>query len=142
MVSPYELLGGEAGVRALCEAFYDIMNTLPEAQPIRRMHGDDLEPITEKLFEYLSGWLGGPMLYQKRHGSICMTGPHRPYAIGPRERDQWLQCMDLALERINASAEVKAMLKPPLSRIADAVRNRDHSEADATNTATSCASII
>lgn len=127
MTNPYQLLGGEAGVRALCEAFYAIMDTLPEAADIRRMHGSDLGPIQEKLFEYLSGWMGGPQLYQLRHGTVCMTRPHHPYAIGPRERDQWLLCMDLALERIGASAEVKAMLQVPMARIADAVRNRDSS---------------
>lgn len=139
MKTPYELLGGDAGARALCEAFYEVMDTLPEAAPIRRMHGSDLGPITEKLYEYLSGWLGGPALYQQRHGSVCMTGPHRPYAIGPSERDQWLLCMNLALERVNASAELKAMLKQPLTRIADAVRNRNQSCTTATPT--SCTSV-
>lgn len=139
MTNPYQLLGGEAGVRALCAAFYAVMDTLPEAQPIRRMHGDDLGAITEKLYEYLSGWMGGPPLYQMRHGSMCMTGPHRPYAIGPRERDLWLRCMDLALERVNASAEVKAMLQGPLARIADAVRNRDHADTAA---ASACATAV
>ena len=56
---------------------------------------------------------------------MCMTEPHEPYAIGPDERDQWLLCMDQALERINASEEVKEMLKEPMFRVADAIRNRD-----------------
>jgi hemoglobin len=56
-----------------------------------------------------------------------MTKPHQPYAIGSRERDQWLLWMDLALERIGASAEVKTMLQGPMARIADAVRNRNSS---------------
>lgn len=134
MPNPYEMLGGEPGVRALAKAFYEAMDDLPEAAPIRRMHGEDLGPIEEKLFEYLSGWLGGPPLYAKRHGSICMTGPHRPYAIGPRERDLWLLCMNTALERINASAEIRQMLEAPMARIADAVRNRDNSEPASTST--------
>lgn len=129
MTNPYQLLGGKAGVRALCEAFYAIMDTQPEAADIRRMHGSDLGPIKEKLYEYLSGWMGGPPLYQLRHGTVCMSKPHQPYAIGTRERDQWLLCMDLALERIGASAEVKAMLQGPMARIADAVRNRSSSSS-------------
>ncbi|MNC41673.1 Bacterial-like globin [compost metagenome] len=56
-----------------------------------------------------------------------MTKSHQPYAIGSRERDQWLLCMDLALERIGASAEVRVMLQDPMARIADAVRNRNSS---------------
>jgi hemoglobin len=54
-----------------------------------------------------------------------MTTPHKPYAIGPQERDQWLLCMDHALERIGASEELKAMLKEPMFEVADMIRNRD-----------------
>lgn len=126
--TPYQLLGGEDGVRRLCEAFYDCMEQLPEAADIRRMHGEDLSGIRQKLFEFLSGWLGGPHLYAQKYGSICMTGPHRPYAIGPKERDQWLLCMDRALEQVGASEEVKTMLKQPLQAIADMIRNRETSE--------------
>ena len=97
MSTPYQLLGGESGVRRLSDAFYDCMDSLPEAADIRRMHGADLAAIREKLYEYLSGWLGGPHLYAAKYGSMCMTAPHRPYAIGPKERDQWLLCMDKAL---------------------------------------------
>ena len=123
----YQLLGGEDGVRRLCEAFYDCMEQLPEAADIRRMHGEDLSGIRQKLFEFLSGWLGGPHLYAQKYGSICMTGPHRPFAIGPKERDQWLLCMDRALEQVGASEEVKTMLKQPLQAIADMIRNRETS---------------
>lgn len=126
--TPYQLLGGEDGVRRLCEAFYDCMEQLPEAADIRRMHGEDLSGIRQKLFEFLSGWLGGPHLYAQKYGSICMTGPHRPYAIGPKERDQWLLCMDRALEQVGASEEVKTMLKQPLQAIANMIRNRETSE--------------
>jgi hemoglobin len=41
--------------------------------------------------------------------------------------------MDRALLRSGASAEVVAMLKVPLFRIADAVRNREGPSAAATN---------
>lgn len=128
MTTPYQLLGGEDGVRRLCDAFYDCMDSLPEAADIRRMHGEDLSGIRQRLFEYLSGWLGGPHLYAIKYGSICMTGPHRPYAIGPKERDQWLLCMDQALEQVGANEEVKSMLKRPLQGIADMIRNRETSE--------------
>jgi hemoglobin len=121
--TPYQALG-EEGIRALCNAFYDIMEDLPEAADIRRMHADDLGPMKEKLADYLVGWMGGPPLYADKHGTVCMTTPHEPYAIGPRERDQWLLCMDKALEATAVEEEVRSMLKEPMFRVADAVRNR------------------
>jgi hemoglobin len=130
--TPYQLLG-EQGIRALCNAFYDIMDTLPEAAGVRAMHARDLAPMKEKLAEYLIGWMGGPPLYADKYGTVCMTEPHAPFHIGPEERDQWLLCMDRALERTAASEEVVAMLKVPLYRIADAVRNREGPSAAATD---------
>jgi hemoglobin len=123
--TPYERLGGEAGIRRLADVFYEVMNELPEAQDIRRMHGPQLDEIKQKLFEYLSGWLGGPHLYYQKYHSICLTRPHAAYAIGAAERDQWLRCMDEALRRVGADQEVIDMLQTPLFRIADAVRNTE-----------------
>ncbi len=124
--TPYQALG-EQRIRDLTDAFYNIMDELPEAADIRRMHAEDLSPMKEKLAEYLIGWMGGPPLYADKYGTVCMTEPHEPYAIGPRERDQWLLCMNKALDVIDVEEEVREMLKDPLFRVADAVRNRAES---------------
>ena len=117
-VTPYDLLG-EAGVRTVVDRFYDIMDTDPAAATIRAMHGADLGPMREKLFQFLSGWSGGPRLYNS-----CVMSAHRPFAIGAEERDQWLMCMRRALDDTDASPQVKKMLERPLFAIADAFCNR------------------
>jgi hemoglobin len=124
--TPYEILGQD-GVKALANAFYDAMDELPQAAEIRAMHAENLDNIKRMLAAYLTGWMGGPPVYQALKGTVCLTEPHEPYTIGPRERDQWLLCMDEALFRIGASDELKAMLKEPMFRVADTVRNQDHS---------------
>src|SRR5210317_2199255 len=130
--TPYQLLG-EQGIRELTDAFYDIMDTLPEAAGVRAMHARDLAPMKEKLAEYLIGWMGGPPLYADKYGTVCMTTPHEPYHIGPEERDQWLLCMDGALAQTGASEELVEMLQVPLFRIADAIRNKEGPSAAATD---------
>ncbi|EED35184.1 globin [Luminiphilus syltensis NOR5-1B] len=125
--TPYEILGDD-GIRALADAFYDAMESLPEAEGIRAMHGDDLTKIRSKFCAYLTGWLGGPPVYHQITGTVCLTEPHAAYRIGPDERDQWLLCMEKALDTIKASDVLREMLKDPLYRIAEAVRNRDSSE--------------
>lgn len=127
MDNPYLLLGGEAGVRRLAEAFYDAMSEFPEAASVRRMHAEDLGGIKQKLFEFLSGWLGGPQVYFQNHPGVCIMSVHARYAIGPAERDQWLLCMREALRRVDASPEVTAMLERPFVRFAEAMRNRQDS---------------
>ncbi|TNF83171.1 MAG: globin [Gammaproteobacteria bacterium] len=124
--TPYEILGQE-GVKALADAFYDAMDELPQAAEIRAMHAENLDNIKRMLTAYLTGWMGGPPVYQALKGTVCLTEPHEPYAIGPKERDQWLLCMDEALERTGASDELKQMLKGPMFQVADTVRNQDHS---------------
>ena len=122
--TPYQILG-EDGIRELTSTFYDIMDTLPEAAELRAMHARDLTAMKVKLAEYLTGWMGGPPLYADKYGTVCMTSPHEPYHIGPEERDQWLACMNKALEETSASKDVIEMLRVPLFRIADAVRNKE-----------------
>lgn len=123
--TPYEMLGGEAGVRALSAAFYDAMDRLPEAATIRAMHGDSLDGIKQKLYEFLSGWLGGPRLYFEKYGNVCIGSAHAPYPIGEAERDQWLRCMDAALAAIDASPQIRELLRLPMFRMANAMRSRD-----------------
>src|SRR5690554_507718 len=100
MKSPYELLGKEEGVRALANALYEAMDELPEAEHIRKMHGESLVDIKEKLFEYLNGWLGGPHLYKEKYGTICLTEPHKRFEIDESARDQWVLCWNKAMEKI------------------------------------------
>ncbi len=127
--TPYEILGDE-GIRDLVDAFYEAMDDLAEARTIRAMHAEDLAPVKRMLVAYLTGWMGGPPVYRLLKGTVCLTDPHKPYRIGPKERDAWLACMDEALIRIGASDELKQMLKEPMFRVADTVRNAD--EADPT----------
>lgn len=123
MQTPYDLLGGDAGVRGLANAFYDAMNRIPEAAMIRSMHKANLDTAAERLYEFLSGWLGGPPLYFRKYGTVCLTGPHAPYAIGETERDLWLLCMDHALDDVGAGDTVKDMLRQPLLDLADMMRS-------------------
>lgn len=122
--TPYMLLGGEAGVRQLVDRFYDIMDREPAVAPIRAMHAADLGPMRERLFEFMSGWLGGPPLFFQRADSVCITKAHRLFAIGEDERDQWMLCMRQALVDIGVVEELRQVLDAPLLSVADFLRNR------------------
>ncbi len=123
-VTPYELLGGAEPLRQLIDRFYDVMDEAPQVRTLRAMHGADLAPMREKLYEFISGWLGGPPLYAQRTGSACITRAHQPFPIDETARDQWLWCMERALDDVGAPAEVGRMIAAPLARMADFLRNR------------------
>lgn len=109
-LTPYDLIGGEAMVRRLADRFYTVMDSDPAAARIRAMHGQDLGPIRQLLFEFLSGWLGGPAIYFNRAEHRCIMSAHRPFAIGDVERDQWMQCMRRALDECEVTGELRALL--------------------------------
>lgn len=119
----YELIGGEQKVRELVNAFYRNMDTLPEAQDIRAQH-KDLNEANQKLFEFLSGWMGGPNLYIEKYGHPRLRARHLPFKIGTRERDQWLLCMEKALEECKIEEPSRRILQVSLSRLADHMRNQ------------------
>jgi hemoglobin len=120
----YERLGGETTVRHLVERFYELMDTLPEAASVRRMHPADLSASKEKLFLFLSGWLGGPQLYLERYGHPKLRARHMPFAIGEAERDQWMLCMRRALQDLGIAPELRDELEAAFFRTADFMRNR------------------
>lgn len=122
MKTPYELIGGENGVRNLAKEFYVVMSARSKAKTIREMHAPDTSEVEQKLFMFLSGWMGGPDLYFEKYGTVCLTKPHAGYSISSEERDQWLDCMDQALDNTGASDELKAMIKQPMFAIADMMR--------------------
>lgn len=127
-VTPYDILGGEAGLRRLVHRFYQLMDTLPEAWEIRRLHPENLAGSEEKLFMYLSGYLGGPSLFIEKFGHPRLRARHLPFGIGVAERDQWLMCMQLALEEQEVDAGMRDALFKALSGLADHMRNRPESE--------------
>ncbi len=122
--TPYDLIGGEATVRRLADRFYEIMDSDPGAARIRAMHAADLAPIRQLLFEFLSGWLGGPPIYFNRPEHRCVMSAHRPYAIGDAERDEWMTCMRRAMDDCALPADMRALLDQAFLRMANAMRSR------------------
>jgi hemoglobin len=122
--TPFEALGGADGVRALVNRFYDLVESSPEAATIRRLHAVSLESSREKLTLYLTGWTGGPQLYLERYGHPMLRARHLPFSIGVRERDEWLWCMERALDAHAMPGEVREFLRGKLRPLADHMRNR------------------
>jgi hemoglobin len=124
IASHYNRIGGEERVRALVERFYAVMDELPEAYGIRKLHGRDLQSASEKLFKFLSGWMGGPQLYVEQYGHPMLRMRHFPFAIGDAERDQWMLCMRQALDEVVGDAVLRKELADAFEKVADHMRNR------------------
>ena len=92
---------------------------------LRDMHPADLQGSRDKLYMFLSGWLGGPDLFVEKFGHPRLRARHSPFAIGTRERDQWVACMVLAMENVGIEEAIREKLLQNFFNTADFMRNTD-----------------
>ena len=122
--SHYERIGGAEKVRALVQRFYQIMDATPEMQDLRKMHAASLKGSEEKLFMFLSGWMNGPQLFMEKFGHPKLRQRHLPFAIGEKERDQWMQCMTQAMNDVVEDEGLRKELLAAIGKVADFMRNK------------------
>lgn len=94
----YQIAGSLDGITRLVNRFYDLMDSLPEAHSLRAMPPEDLGMARQKLIWFLSGWLGGPALYNEHVGSISLGMSHAHLPVDMDSKNAWLRCMELALQ--------------------------------------------
>jgi hemoglobin len=121
--TPYETLGGEDGLHQLVQRFYALMDELPEAHGVRRMHPESLEGSAQSLFEFLSGWFGGPSLYIAKKGHPRLRMRHAPYAVGQAVRDEWMLCMTQAIDEQVQDKNFRDWLVSTFGQMADHMMN-------------------
>lgn len=122
-VTAYDRLGGDPWVRRFVARFYDLMETLPEAAPARAIHPDNLFDARQKLYEYLTGWLGGPPLFVSRHGAPMLRSRHLHAPIDDAEVAGWLACFHQAWRETVDDAEVTALIVPRIEALALHMKN-------------------
>ncbi|CCQ10666.1 Hemoglobin-like protein HbO [Pseudoalteromonas luteoviolacea B = ATCC 29581] len=123
--TPYEIMGGEAAVRALANRFYDFMESESMAKELLDMHPQPLDRIREVFFQFLSGWLGGPDLFVEKYGHPRLRMRHMPFSINQSLRDQWMHCMNKALDIEIDNPLLREGLRNSLSQLATHMINQD-----------------
>jgi hemoglobin len=123
----YEAIGGETTIRKLVHRFYDLMDTLPEARHVRAVHPPSLANAERKLYEYLTGYLGGPPLYTDKYGHPRLRSRHFIAAIGPKERDEWILCFRQAMDEAIEHPKLREIIRAPIERLAFHMQNREES---------------
>lgn len=117
--SPFERLGGHATLQAICERFYDLMDSDPAYAELRAMHAPDLAPMRKSLPLFLAGWSGGPRDWFEQNPGRCMMSVHKPFAISHGLAEQWSDAMKRAIADVApADAEIANALAEVLSNLA------------------------
>ena len=120
--TPYDALGGDEGVRRLADLFYDRIDD--SAPTLRAMLPKNDAVSRQKLYEFLSGWTGGPNLYSERRGHPRLRMRHFPFAIGLDEVEEWLRCMGEALDAAQVAGPLRDFLDARFHQSAHWMRNR------------------
>jgi hemoglobin len=123
--TPFEACGGEAGVRRLVQRFYDLMESHPGGKAALAIHRNGLDDPRQKLFEYMTGWLGGPPLFVERHGPPMLRARHLHAPIGDEEVEAWLFCFRQAWAETISDPDVTALVVPRIEALARHMRNRE-----------------
>ncbi|MEX0864160.1 MAG: group II truncated hemoglobin [Acidimicrobiia bacterium] len=120
--TPYLSLGGDQRVRALVETLYDIIEA--ESPELRAMLPTLTTGSRQKLYEYLSGWLGGPPLYTDKRGPPQLRRRHLPFPIGKPQADEWMRCMRKAMDQTGVEGKIREFLEVKLEPLAQHMINR------------------
>lgn len=118
----FQAAGGEAGIRALIDSFYDIMSSDPRFKRIIAWHPEDNEISRDKLARFLCGWMGGPRRYSEKFGGINIIKVHNHLSVTAVESEQWLACMHDALHQQNYPTSLNDYLLEQLAVPADRIR--------------------
>jgi len=108
----YEALGGEDTVRRLVAAFYPRVQRHALLGPL---FPEDIMPVQEKQYMFLSQFFGGPSLYSDEYGHPMMRARHMHFPVTKEHADAWLQCMNEALQEIEIEDSLRNFVIERLS---------------------------
>jgi hemoglobin len=122
-VSIYERLGGEKALMHLVDQFY----TRVQKHPLLAPHfPENIQPVSDKQFLFLSQFFGGPALYSDLYGHPMMRARHMPFPITSERADAWLECMNEALIEIKIDKLLQAAIMERLKGTAYHFINTTH----------------
>lgn len=121
--TPYDHMG-EEGVKRLANRFYDIMQNDDNAAELLAIHPQPMDKIREKFFEFLSGWTGGPQLFTEKYGHPRLRARHLPFTVNEQMRDQWMYCMNKALDAEVDSPVIREHLRSAFAQMATHMINQ------------------
>jgi hemoglobin len=123
MESFYEKLGEER-LTQLVNSFYD---KIFDNELISHLFANSpKEEIKKKQKLFLTQFLGGPTLYTEQIGSPKMRQRHFPHKITVEAKDEWLKCMQEAIQELDWDERSKYALYTAFPKLAGhMVNSRD-----------------
>jgi len=110
VISLFELAGGDAGLRALTERFYERVFEDPVLLPLFQDPG---APHAERLALWFAELLGGPPEHTlARGGYEVMLGAHENLRISEPQRQAWVGQIEQAARDVGLPVEFQRRFRP------------------------------
>jgi len=103
----FEAVGGQAGMDALVDAFYD---RVERDAVLRPLYPDDLADSRRHLALFLGQYFGGPTTYSEQRGHPRLRMRHAHLSIGKAERDAWYSAMAAALDDVAVAEPARSAM--------------------------------
>ncbi|BBI35142.1 globin domain-containing protein [Cohnella abietis] len=120
----YDAIGGAEVIRDVVARFYPKVQEHPLLAPL---FPEDINPVMEKQYLFLTQFLGGPSLYSDEYGHPMMRARHLPFEITPERAEAWLSCMAAALAETEIPVPFQKLVIERLSGPANHFVNSDRS---------------
>jgi hemoglobin len=120
MQSIVNQIGGEEALRNLVERFYDLIESEPRGENLRRLHfrGTGIASARVEQFNFLSGFLGGRRHYFEKHGHMDIKLMHKHVPITSEDAEDWLFLMEQAVDSCGIISDLKDRLMVSFRRVA------------------------
>jgi len=93
----YQDMGEEQIFRMLADFYAELGRS-----SIRHLFSNDLEAASQRSAAFYVQILGGPPLYNERHGNPMMRRRHFPFVIDEESRKVWVACFYKTLENAHS----------------------------------------
>lgn len=127
----YDQIGGAKTIRAIVETFYPKVQAHPLLAPL---FPEDLRPVMERQYWFLTQYFGGPPLYTEKRGHPMLRARHLPFPITQERAQAWLQCMNEALDEVGIQGLVREQIWSRLVLTAHHMINQPDAKDPTTNT--------
>lgn len=120
----FQRAGGQPFFEALTRRFYSAVATDPVLSRVYPSDPGEFEQARVHLELFLVQFWGGPPVYNEMRGHPRLRLRHSPFAIGPAERDAWMEHMTTAVKAGGLSQLDEMQFLSYLKGAADQLMNR------------------
>jgi hemoglobin len=107
MESLFEKIGSLSAINSLANEFYDVMDSDPNAKELRGIHPENLFMSKKTMYRFLSHWSGGPKIFNAEYtNSTWLELRHRNVDLSEKHQQQWLYCMETAMQNLEFQDEL------------------------------------